>query len=48
LALALLVALSLSACAPRTLLMKGVADELASQGQAEESDLGLARDAAAF
>ena len=48
LALALLVVLSLSACAPRTLLMKGVADELASQGQAEESDLGLARDAAAF
>jgi predicted anti-sigma-YlaC factor YlaD len=40
--------LGLAGCAPRTLLMKGVADELASQGQAEESDLGLARDAAAF
>lgn len=48
LALALLMALGLVGCAPRTLLLKGVADELASQGQAEESDLGLARDAAAF
>jgi len=44
----LLVSLLLAGCAPRTLLMKGVADELASQGQAEEEDLGLARDAAAF
>lgn len=43
-----MVAVGLAGCAPRTLLMKGVADELASQGQAEESDLGLARDAAAF
>ena len=40
--------LTLAGCAPRALLMKGVADELASQGQAEEEDLGLARDAAAF
>jgi hypothetical protein len=35
-------------CAPRTLLLNGVADQLAGQGQAEEEDLGLARDAAAF
>ena len=28
--------------------MRGVADELASQGQAEEEDLGLAREAGAF
>ncbi|MDZ7590532.1 MAG: TRAP transporter TatT component family protein [Rubrivivax sp.] len=40
--------LTLTACAPRTLLLKGVADELAGQGQADEEDLGLARDAAAF
>lgn len=40
--------LTLAGCAPRTLLLKGVADELAGQGQAEEEDLGLARDAAAF
>lgn len=44
----LVFALALAGCAPRTLLMKGVADELAAQGQAEEEDLGLARDAAAF
>lgn len=43
-----LALLGFAGCAPRTLLMKGVADELASQGQAEEADLGLARDAAAF
>jgi hypothetical protein len=35
-------------CAPRALLLRGVADQLAGQGQAEEEDLGLARDAAAF
>jgi hypothetical protein len=35
-------------CAPRALLLQGVADQLAGQGQAEEEDLGLARDAAAF
>lgn len=48
LVLALVLALMLAGCAPRTLLLKGVADELATQGQAEEEDLGLARDAAAF
>ena len=40
--------LSLTACAPRALLLKGVADELAGQGQVDEEDLGLARDASAF
>ncbi len=40
--------LTLAGCAPSTLLLKGVADELAGQGQTEEEDLGLARDAAAF
>mgnify|MGYP000084736213 CR=1 FL=1 len=44
----LLSGLLMSGCAPRTLLMKSVADELAAQGQAEEEDLALARDAAAF
>lgn len=48
LGLLLSAALVLAGCAPRTLLLKGVADELAGQGQAEEPDLGLARDAAAF
>lgn len=47
-ALLLFAVLLMSGCAPRTLLLKGVADELAGQGQAEEEDLGLARDAAAF
>jgi predicted anti-sigma-YlaC factor YlaD len=38
----------LSACSPRHLLVQGVADELASQGQADEEDLGLVRDASPF
>lgn len=38
----------LAACAPQALLVKGVADELAGQGQADEEDLVLARDASAF
>ncbi|MDL2337841.1 MAG: TRAP transporter TatT component family protein [Pseudomonadota bacterium] len=46
-ALSLLVAL-LSACSPRMLLVRNVADELASQGQGEEEDILLARDASAF
>lgn len=45
--LSLLVAL-LSACSPRMLLVKNVADELASQDQTEEIDITLARDASAF
>lgn len=38
----------LAACSPRALLVRQAADELASQGAADEEDLGLARDAAAF
>ncbi|MFM9914804.1 MAG: TRAP transporter TatT component family protein [Rhizobacter sp.] len=45
--LSMVVAL-LSACSPRMLLVKNVADELASQGQADEEDILLARDAGAF
>lgn len=44
----LLLASLLSACSPRLLLVRGVADELAGQGQAEEEDLDLARESAAF
>ena len=39
---------ALSACAPQTLLLRAAADQLASQGQAAEDDLGLAREASAF
>lgn len=42
------VFMALAACSPRQLLVRGVADELASQGQADEEDLGLARDASPF
>ena len=48
-AVILVLALSLQGCAsPRQLLLSGVADALASQGQADEDDLLLARDAAPF
>lgn len=40
--------LLLGACSPRQLLVQGVADALASQGQAPEDDLVLAREASAF
>lgn len=47
--LALLVlACGLSACVPRQLLVNGAADALTAQGQAEEEDIGLAREASAF
>lgn len=42
------LAVLLCACSPRQLLVQGVADELASQGAADEEDLGLARDASPF
>jgi predicted anti-sigma-YlaC factor YlaD len=42
------VALLLSACSPKSLLVQGVADQLAAQGQAVEDDLVLAREASAF
>ena len=38
----------LAACSPRHLILQGVAGELASQGQAAEDDLQLAREASAF
>jgi hypothetical protein len=44
----LLLAALLTGCAPRQLLVRQMADALASQGQAPEDDLGLARDAAPF
>ena len=43
-----LIAISLSACSPRMLIVQGAADELASQGQTQEDDLVLAREASAF
>ena len=45
---ALTAALLLSACAPRQMVLGQLADELASQGRAAETDLELARDAAPF
>lgn len=47
-ALLLAAATALTGCSPRMALLQGVANELASQGQLQEEDLGLARDAAAF
>jgi predicted anti-sigma-YlaC factor YlaD len=40
--------LALGACSPRLLLVRGMADGLAAQGQAPEDDLVLAREASAF
>ena len=44
----LVLACGLSACVPRQLLVNGAADALTAQGQAEEQDIGLAREASAF
>ena len=44
----LLVAILLAGCSPRHLIVQGMADELATQGQAEEDDPQLAREASAF
>jgi predicted anti-sigma-YlaC factor YlaD len=38
----------LSACSPKHLIVQGIANEIASQGQAPEDDLVLAREASAF
>jgi predicted anti-sigma-YlaC factor YlaD len=46
--LMLVLALALSACVPRQLLVNGAADALTAQGQVEEEDIGLAREASAF
>lgn len=43
-----LLALGLSACAPRQMVLGELADSLASQGQSAEDDPDLARDAAPF
>ena len=40
--------LTMTACSPRLLLVRGMADGLAAQGQAPEDDLVLAREASAF
>lgn len=42
------IAMACTACSPRHLIVQGLAAELASQGQAPEDDLSLARDASAF
>lgn len=42
------LALLLAGCSPRALIVGGMADELAAQGTAAESDLDLAREASAF
>lgn len=44
----LLMVSLLSACMPRQLLVNSAADALTAQGQAEEEDIGLAREASAF
>jgi len=44
----LALALVMSACSPRHLLVQGVADELATQAPADEEDLTLLRDASPF
>jgi predicted anti-sigma-YlaC factor YlaD len=44
----LAVLLGLNACSARHLLVQGMANELAAQGQAPEDDLVLAREASAF
>lgn len=46
--LVLVLAFGLSACMPRQLLVNSAADALTAQGQAEEEDIGLAREASAF
>jgi len=42
------LAFTLAACTPQGLVVRGMADGLAAQGQMEEEDLELAREAAAF
>lgn len=48
LAASILLAAGLSACSPTQLVMRGVADQLAAQGQSSEDDLELAHEASAF
>ncbi len=44
----LLLSLALTACAPRQMLLGGIADSLAAQGRSTEDDLDLAREASAY
>lgn len=44
----LVVAVFLGGCSPRHLIVQGIGNELAAQGDAAEEDLGLAREASAF
>ena len=46
--LLLVTVLALGACSPRQLVVRSLADQLASQEQAPEEDLDLAREASAF
>lgn len=46
--MALALGVAVAGCSPRQLLVRQIADALASQGQAPEDDLALARDAAPF
>lgn len=46
--LLVLLAALLAGCSPRLLIVQSMADELATQGQAQEEDLQLAREASAF
>ncbi|MBY0233540.1 MAG: TRAP transporter TatT component family protein, partial [Burkholderiaceae bacterium] len=48
LALSASALLLISACSPRQYLLRQASDEIASQAQATEEDLGLAKDAGAF
>ena len=46
--ISLAAALVLTACSPQALLVRGMADSLAAQGQTAEDDIVLAREASAF
>ncbi|OYU45790.1 MAG: hypothetical protein CFE44_05655 [Burkholderiales bacterium PBB4] len=48
LALGIALAVLMGGCSPRQLIVQGISNELAAQGNAEEDDLGLAREASAF
>lgn len=43
-----ILAIGLSGCSPTALIKRSLGDELAAQGQVQEEDPGLAREASAF
>lgn len=45
---AVVLSVFLTGCTPRSMVIGGIADELAAQGQSSEPDLDLAREASAF